>query len=278
MVADKTGETPGHRQPSRQGIVYPVCRYNPPVLLLGRIIRDVIDLCYPGLCAVCRAACDSGSFLCDHCDQELRELQRRPACNLCGAPLATDAAPCPFCKGRGVRHYGRVLRLGTFNEPLKGLIHRMKYNRQWTLAEHLGRRLLAHDGVGKVLDRAHVLVPVPLHLIRQFGRGFNQAEVIARQISRDCGKPVVRAVRRVRHTPSQTRLTIQMRRDNVRNAFKLIHPGAIRGKHVVVIDDVMTTGATLQTVAGTLRAGRPASLSAIVLAVADPKSRDFRAI
>lgn len=248
------------------------------MLALQRLLRDVIDLCYPGLCANCKDACDAASFLCKPCCQALQELELHPACDRCGAPLATDGAPCPFCQGRGIRHYRCVLRLGAFSEPLKGLIHQMKYNRQWALAEHLSKRLLVHEGVGQLLDRADVLVPVPLHFLRQFRRGFNQAEIIARQLSRDSHKPMARALTRVRHTESQTQLTRQKRMDNVRKAFRLTAPHAIRGKHVVVIDDVMTTGATLQAVARALRPARPASLSALLLAVADPKHRDFRAV
>jgi ComF family protein len=248
------------------------------VLLLQRLLRDVVDLCYPGHCAVCKNACDPGAFLCQTCDEELVKLEHRPACNRCGAPLASEDAPCPFCRGKGVRHYRRVVRLGTFAEPLKGLIHQMKYNRQWALAEHLARRLLAQPAVADVLEGADVLVPVPLHFVRQFGRGFNQAEVIAGQISRHTAKPMVRAISRIRHTRSQTLLTREKRAENVRRAFRLLNPGALIGKHVVVIDDVMTTGSTLKTVAQTLHAARPASISALVLAVADPKGRDFRAV
>lgn len=252
--------------------------YTCGVPVLVSLLRDVIDLCYPHLCALCKAACDEASFLCPLCDLALHQLQAHPACEGCGAPLATREAPCPFCQSRGVRHYRCLLRLGTFSAPLKDLIHRMKYNRQWALAELLATRLLAHKGVRDLLDSADVLVPVPLHFLRQFRRGFNQAEIIARQLSKDSGKPVVRPISRVRHTESQTQLTRQKRMQNVRDAFRLNHPETIRGKHLVVIDDVMTTGATLQTVARTLRRARPASLSALLLAVADPKGRDFRAV
>jgi ComF family protein len=175
-------------------------------------------------------------------------------------------------------YYRRVLRLGTFSEPLKGLIHKTKYGNQWGLAEHLAKRLLLQPGVRESLGCADVLVPVPLHFFRQFHRGYNQAEIVARQISRDSGKCVVRAVSRVRHTQSQTHLTRQKRLQNVKKAFKLIDAAAIAGRHVVVIDDVMTTGATLKSVGRALRPARPASISALLLAVADPRGRDFRAV
>lgn len=253
-------------------------RYNWAVLVLRRLFRDVVDFCYPELCAVCKKGCDAGAFLCPACEEAFHELERHAACHRCGAPLATDHAPCPFCHGKGVPPLRCVLRIGTFNEPLKDLIHHMKYGRQWGLAEHLARRVIAQKGVAELLDRADVLVPVPLHFLRQFARGFNQAEIIARQLSVASGKRVVRAVSRVRHTPSQTRLSKQERRKNVHKAFRLLNPEAIRGKHVVLIDDVMTTGATLQTIARALRPVKPASISAVVLAVADPKHRDFRSV
>lgn len=248
------------------------------MLALGRLLRDVVDFCYPGVCPVCKEECHPRGFLCEPCEQTLSGLEEHPACDRCGAPLATDLAPCPFCQGKGLSPLHSVLRLGTFSDPLKGLIHHMKYHRQWALAEHLARRLLEQKKIAELLERADVLVPVPLHFLRQFGRGFNQAEIIAGQIARDSGKPMVRAVARIRHTPSQTQLTKEERRQNVRKAFRLLKPDAIRGKHVVLIDDVMTTGATLQTVARTLRPARPASIAALVLAVADPKGRDFRAV
>lgn len=242
------------------------------------MFRDVVEFCYPELCAVCKKGCGAGAFLCPACEAELAELEQHSACHRCGAPLASDGAPCPFCQGKGLPSLRCVLRAGTFSDPLKDLIHQMKYSRRWVLAEQLARRLLAKKSVSELLECCDVLVPVPLHFVRHFGRGFNQAEIIAQQLSRETGRSVVRAVSRIRHTPSQTPLNKQERRNNVRNAFRLLKPASIHGKHVILIDDVMTTGATLQTVARALRPAKPASISALVLAVADPKKRDFRAV
>jgi ComF family protein len=249
------------------------------VAVLPALIRDVLDFCYPCTCAHCNKLCATGEFLCDGCLEELVALEQTAACERCGAPLASEGMPCPFCLGKGIRNYRRVLRLATFDEPLKGLIHQMKYHRQWALAEQLGGRLLARERVKAMLAEIDVLVPVPLHFFRQFTRGYNQAALLARCASKASGKPVIRALKRVRHTASQTQLHSRKRRfDNLRNAFRLTNGEAIRGKRVLVIDDVMTTGATLKEVARALRPAKPASLSALVLAVADPKHRGFRAV
>jgi ComF family protein len=155
----------------------------------------------------------------------------------------------------------------------------MKYSGRWNVGESLAARLLSQQRIADLVSEADVLVPVPLHFVRQFRRGYNQAAVVARWMSMKQDKPVVRPLRRVRHTETQTHLHSRQKRfKNLRNAFKLVNPTAVQGKRVLVIDDVMTTGATLQTVARALRPARPASLSAIVLAVADPRGRSFQSV
>ena len=247
--------------------------------MLLRLLRDVIDFCYPGICAACRQPCAADSFACESCLGELFLLEQHAACELCGMPLAMHGAPCPFCVGDGVRNYERILRLGTFDDPLKNLIHQMKYSGRWTLAERLADRLLRQPRIEQCLAGADLLVPVPLHRLRQFGRGYNQAAVIARYLSSKTQVALAGPLVRVRNTETQTHLHSRAKRvANLRNAFRLRHPASIAGKHVVVIDDVMTTGATLQAVARTLRPAKPASLTAVVLAVADPRRRRFEVV
>jgi ComF family protein len=243
------------------------------------LLRDLIDFCYPGICTGCREGCEPGDFLCPSCSDRLQVLEQAAACDLCAMPLAYEDAPCPFCKGRGEPHYDQILRLGTYDEPLKNLIHQMKYQGRWNVAEQLAVRLLAQKRVTKLLDFADVLVPVPLHFVRQLTRGYNQSAVITRFISRKCCKPLAAPLSRVRRTETQTHFASRQKRfKNLKNAFKLIDAKSVRGKRVVVIDDVMTTGATLQTIARALRPAQPASLSALVLAIADPRGRGFQSV
>jgi len=102
--------------------------------MLRPILRHVLDFCYPGVCACCDADAPGGAVLCADCDAHLREQSSAQACENCAMPLATEGAPCPYCLGKGVPWFERIIRLGVFDDPLKHLIHQMKYHRRWPLA------------------------------------------------------------------------------------------------------------------------------------------------
>ncbi len=252
--------------------------------LLRDAARSVLDFCFPRECPGCggRHATGDSSF-CPTCDALLDQLTATPHCPRCGAPLHLAGAPCGHCNDRGLRPFSRVATLATYREPLRLAIHQLKYRRRWPLAAELADRLLARlaiaGGLPEWLTGADVLVPVPLHVSRQVDRGFNQADVVARHLGRRLDVPVARPARRVRATDSQATLSSRAKRHlNLRDAFALTDPAAIRGRHVVVVDDVLTTGATLRSLAKALRPAGPASLTAVTLCVADGKGRDFAAV
>jgi ComF family protein len=174
--------------------------------------------------------------------------------------------------GKGPRNFERVVRLGPFVGPVRTMIHHLKYHRRWGIGEELAMRLLRRETVKALLQETQVLVPVPLHWRRQLTRGYNQAEVIARRFGKACKIPVARPVRRVRNTETQTHMhSLARRTENLREAFELVDGGAVAGKHLAIVDDVWTTGATLQAMARVLKKAKPASLSAIVVATANPR-------
>jgi len=149
------------------------------------------------------------------------------------------------------------------------------------LWEFLAARLAETERAKGLLTETSVLVPVPLHFKRHIERGYNQADVIARELGGGGrGIKVLHALRRTRATETQTHLHNHDKRvENVRGAFALRRVARhLRGKHVVVVDDVMTSGSTMLEIARTLKAAEPASLSAIVLAIADRKGRGFEVI
>ena len=250
-----------------------------PYVRSAALLSHVIDFCYPGACAICQSHAAGRSALCETCDGELRLLERAPSCDRCAMPLAELDAPCPYCDDKGVHPFERVLRLGIFEDPLKHLIHQAKYHHRWPLAEFLAERLSDQERVRTLLFETDVLVPVPLHVLRHIKRGYNQAEVLARRLTKLNRLKLAKPALRLRNTDTQTHIHSHAKReDNLRDAFDLINPKCIRGKHVVLVDDVMTTGATLKSFARCLKEAEPASLSAIVVAIADPKRRGFEVI
>ncbi|PWT99978.1 MAG: amidophosphoribosyltransferase [Terriglobia bacterium] len=147
-------------------------------------------------------------------------------------------------------------------------IHLFKYARVKTMEKPLGEllaRALPRD------EKIDAVVPVPLHWRRRWSRGFNQSELLARGIARRCGAPICGALRRVRHTTTQTGLSNTSRRRNMAGAFATRRPDRILGKRVLLIDDVMTTGSTASACAAVLR--RAGASRVVVLTVARAERR-----
>jgi ComF family protein len=155
----------------------------------------------------------------------------------------------------------------------------MKYRHRWPLAETLADRMLAESRIRQILDEIDLLIPTPLHWSRHVRRGYNQADSLARRLARHRkGIAVARPIVRLKNTPAQTTVNSAAdRATNLRHAFGLIDSRAIKGKRIALIDDVLTTGATLKAAARAVEDAGPASIHAIVLAVADPRRRDFQA-
>jgi predicted amidophosphoribosyltransferase len=106
--------------------------------------------------------------------------------------------------GKGAVNFERVVRLAPFTGPVRTMIHHLKYHKNWGLGEALADRLLERESAKALLQETQVIVPVPLHWRRQVPRGYNQAEVIARRLASRCRLKIVRPVKRVRHTQTQT--------------------------------------------------------------------------
>jgi len=209
----------------------------------------------------------------------MQTLAMAASCQRCAMPATSPGAPCPHCNGNGRFPFDQIISLGVYRSPLKNMIHHAKYSNRWPLAELLAERLFERTDVQHLLMKADCLIPMPLHRRRQVHRGYNQADVIARRISSLSKKPVKSPAMRIRDTQTQTVVHSRAaREENVRDAFVLAKPAMVTGKNIIVIDDVMTTGATMVSLARTLKAAKPASISSLVLAVADPKGREFEVI
>jgi ComF family protein len=248
--------------------------------LLRHAISRLVDLAYPSACAHCSAFTDDAGPLCPDCDGKLRELSVAAACAHCAKPLPYADAPCPRCLGKGLYPYESVVRLCAYADQSKSLIQHIKYHHRWPLADWLTNRFLDQPRLQALLKQIDAILPIPLYRARHRQRGFNQAALIAARIGKTTRLPVINPLARIRDTPSQTHLSFKARMENVRDAFELRKRGAaqIAEKRILIVDDVMTTGATIQAVGRALLPGKPAQLYATVLAVADPTHRDFQSI
>ena len=128
-----------------------------PIVRVSGLFTRLMDFCYPGACASCAAATEGPASLCEKCEAQLHGLETAPACRSCAKPLAEAGAPCPHCLGDGMPHYEWVLRLGIFSDPLKHLVHQLKYHRKWPLAEVLADRLVEQDRVKALLSETDVV-------------------------------------------------------------------------------------------------------------------------
>ena len=190
--------------------------------------------------------------VCDRCWQSIRPVTP-PLCDRCGDSLptwrtvSTTLACCARCR-RTSRALDRARSVGVYDGALRAIVHALKYDGRRSLARPLAEMM--RERAAEVLDGAACVVPVPLHPSRRRHRGFNQA----RDLSRHIGLPVVQALRRTRNTATQTGLSSARRHRNVRDAFAPTRVARrLAGLTVVLIDDVSTTGATLDACARALK-------------------------
>jgi len=234
---------------------------------VNTLLRGILDLLYPPRCEACgRLRRDP---LCQECRAQV-ELVERPLCEICGESFDPRAQAAPRCQRcRSSRKPFSIARSAAhYHGPLADAIRRFKYHGQIVLGKPLGSIMLeALAGAASDLDPTtlDVVCPVPLHASRQRERGFNQSLEIAKPVSRWLGIPLVAdACRRTRNTPTQAGLKLKERLRNVRGAFACDLD--LCGKKVAVLDDVMTTGATLNEISRILKGCGASEVSAWVVA------------
>lgn len=225
------------------------------------VLVRTLDLIYPPACALCGAGLTHGRALCNACGGDLPRLAE-PFCQSCGEmfPGKIDGPfACPNCSDLSFAfEFARPATVR--DERTLDLIHRLKYSRQIHLADELGRlanESFADPRLAPARDGCWPLVPVPLHRKRLRHRHFNQAEEIAMALAGHTGMPVIKALRRIRSTDTQTRLSRKQRMENLRGAFEITRCGSrwieSSPDGAVLIDDVLTTGSTVHECAKTLR-------------------------
>ena len=215
----------------------------------SRLFRSVLDFALPPRCGGCGIIVDDIDSFCGDCWARLDFLQG--GCLCCGIPLkATDAETCGACLAHPPR-LDRIRAAVAYGDISRSIALRLKYGRKTALARTMARYM--RPLVGE-LPGDCILVPVPLHPRRLWNRGFNQSAIVAREIGRRTGIPVaVDALRRTRSTPPLKGMGMRQRRRTVAGAFRALDPSRVRGRTVILIDDVMTTGSTANACARVLK-------------------------
>lgn len=235
-----------------------------------RLGAAAVNLVFPPSCLACRKAIAEADALCAACWRHMRFIER-PFCERLGTPFALDlgaeglvspeamADPPAYSRARAVAHFDEG--------PARRLVHRLKYGDRMELAKTMGA-WMARAG-DAVLTESDVLVPVPLHRLRLMQRRFNQSALLADAVSQRCGVPVaVDALTRVKTTTAQVGLTRTQRALNVQGAFRVdpAHRLAIEGRAVVLVDDVLTSGATANAATRALLRGGARRVDVLVFA------------
>lgn len=238
--------------------------------LARRAGAALLDLVYPPSCLVCRRAVAQHGALCPECWRDIAFIER-PFCERLGTPFERDldqpglispeaaANPPVFRRARAVARYD--------SDKARSLAHRLKYHDRLELADPMGR-WMARAGA-EILGEADLLAPVPLHRLRLTARRFNQSAALARIISRECGAPVeTMALLRVKPTAPQVGLSRAQRAANLAGAFRVDPERAalLKGRNIVLIDDVLTTGATANAAARALLKAGAAQVDLLVFA------------
>ncbi len=235
---------------------------------LADLARGLLHLLYPGACPVCDVPLPPGAPpFCEPCRRALT-ADPHPQCPRCAGtvgPFAHVADGCPHCRGTSFP-FEKVLRLGPYEGRLREVILRLKHASGEGLSELVGE-LWAASAEARLRELgAEVVVPVPLHWRRRWRRGYNQSEALARSLAARLGLPCrPSCLSRTRHTPEQTSQSAADRLANVRNAFRG-RGAALRGRTVLLVDDVLTTGGTAAEAARALRAAGAKSVVVAVLA------------
>jgi ComF family protein len=240
------------------------------MLALAKInpLAALSSLFYPATCVVCSGDVEAPDYLCESCRSRAPRITS-PFCAKCSEPFAgaiTQPFSCANCEHR-ILHFDSAVAVYRSRGLVRKLVHDFKYGRQrhlrHPLAEWLGETMSDPRLRGRRFD---LIVPVPLHPARERERGFNQAALLAELLAHRVAVPLRAVLERIRYTRTQTAYDRAERMENLHDAFRLRKNMNVRQLHVLLIDDVLTTGSTLSECARVLKESGAVSVSAATAA------------
>jgi competence protein ComFC len=236
--------------------------------LISGVVEGIGSLLYPPHCALCGADLNYGEYLCPGCRGQALRI-KPPFCQTCSQPFdgeITAEFSCANCSHRRVHFDCAAVRYRS-RGIVRELLHRFKYQNEFYLRHPLSEWLQENlDDSRLRYPPIDALVPVPLHAVRQREREFNQAEALATMLASKSSLRVQNCLVRIVNTTSQTRLDRTERMENLHNAFRLRKNQQVYSMHLVLVDDVFTTGSTVDECARVLKKAGAASVRAITVA------------
>lgn len=231
-------------------------------------LAKTLDVVFPSQCLVCRVRVSQHGTLCTGCWSNISFISA-PYCGCCGLPFEYDMGEDALC-GECIKErppYSRARSALCYDEHSSQLITALKFGDQLHLAKIYGAWL--DKAAKELIHNSDVIIPVPLHWRRFLKRRYNQSALLAQALAKETGLPVLEnGLIRRKHTTPQTGLTKNQRQKNVRGAFKLNekHRGTIKGKSVLLVDDVLTTGSTIAYCSKTLLKSGASNVNVLTLA------------
>lgn len=221
----------------------------------------VLDFLYPPVCMVCQTRLSRGEHtVCDACRSRLW-LEHRWRCEICGAAgiggEPRPGRPCRLCPPAAASYNGVFSVIGYGAVPSR-CVHMFKYYRRVEMGRLMARLMCERlvEPIGALAGRIDLVAPVPLHWARRMGRGFNQSVLLARPLAQALDLPLNSGIlRRVKYTRRQALLPRDRRGENIRGAFGLTRRADVNGRGILLVDDVVTSGATIEECARMLKAG-----------------------
>ena len=206
--------------------------------------------------------------LCDNCESSIERCEK--VCSICGAPVKSEATICMICAGKK-REFDYARAPFVYKNNVVKAIHNFKYSGKKYLAKPFAKIILSsYNELKNLVGNFDLIIPIPLHKSKLKKRGFNQAELIAKELSLLTCVPMDKSLAiRVKNTATQTELSSKERKENLDKAFELTDKSKITDKNILIVDDILTTGATTESLAKLLKGAKAKSVCVVSFARTD---------
>ena len=229
------------------------------------ILKSLLDVLLPPACYICGVSCSSKYGLCEDCLRKIFPIAG-PHCPKCGRRIRKDEAICVECTNK-ISHVDKSWSCCYYKEAIKNCVHLFKYNGYMGLIDIFSNIMSDFARKNKISEEIDVIVPVPIFSAKKRERKYNHAEILARSLSRELSIPIdLKNLRKIKWTRSQSEFDRKRRLENVVDTFMAIDKTAFSGKRVLIVDDVYTTGATVNECAKVLIDAGASKASSLTLA------------